>query len=66
MNNGYTAEVAAHWISSYFLRDPMRLPGSTEEALAEAEKEATWLKQRHPQSATALNPRYTAFLTFLW
>ncbi|KAH9899418.1 FAD/NAD-P-binding domain-containing protein [Cubamyces lactineus] len=65
MNNGYTAEVAAHWISSYFLGDSMRLPGSTEEALAAAEREATWLKQRHPQSATALNPSYTAFLTFL-
>ena len=66
MNNGYTAEGAAHWISSYFLGDPMRLTGSTAEALADAATDAPWLKQRHPQSATALNPSYTAFLTFLW
>ncbi|KAL7282731.1 LOW QUALITY PROTEIN: hypothetical protein ACG7TL_004205 [Trametes sanguinea] len=65
MNNGYTAEVVAHWISSYFLRDPMRLPDSTEAALAATEREAAWLKQRHPQTPTALNPSYTAYLSFL-
>ncbi|KAI9057640.1 FAD/NAD-P-binding domain-containing protein [Trametes sanguinea] len=65
MNNGYTAEVVAHWISSYFLGDPMRLPESTEAALEATEREAAWLKQRHPQTPTALNPSYTAYLSFL-
>ncbi len=43
----------------------MRLPGSTQEALAAAEREAAWLKQRYPQVPTALNPSYAGFLTFL-
>ncbi|OJT15471.1 hypothetical protein TRAPUB_7342 [Trametes pubescens] len=64
-NNGYTSEIAAHWISSYFLGDEMRLPGSTQEALAASEREAAWLKQRYPQVPTALNPSYAGFLTFL-
>ncbi|KAL1940036.1 hypothetical protein VTO73DRAFT_9371 [Trametes versicolor] len=64
-NNGYTSEIAAHWISSYFLEDEMRLPGSVEAALAASEREAAWLKQRYPQVPTALNPSYAGFLTFL-
>ncbi|KAI9057639.1 FAD/NAD-P-binding domain-containing protein [Trametes sanguinea] len=65
VNNGYSGEVTAHWISSYFLGDPMRLPGSIEEALAATEREAAWLKRRYPQTPTALNPSYTAILPFL-
>ncbi|CDO75210.1 hypothetical protein BN946_scf184794.g17 [Trametes cinnabarina] len=65
MNNGYTAEVVAHWISSYFMEDPMRLPENTEAALAATEREAAWLKQRHPQTPTALKPSYTAYLSFM-
>ncbi|KAH9854922.1 hypothetical protein C2E23DRAFT_43565 [Lenzites betulinus] len=64
-NNGYTSEVAAHWISSYFLRDKMRLPESVEDALAATEREAAWLKQRYPEVPTALNPSYTGFLAFM-
>ncbi|OSD04414.1 FAD/NAD-P-binding domain-containing protein [Trametes coccinea BRFM310] len=65
VNNGYSGEVTAHWISSYFLRDPMRLPGSIEEALVATEREAAWLKRRYPQIPTALNGSYTAILPFL-
>ncbi|KAI0832857.1 FAD/NAD(P)-binding domain-containing protein [Trametes gibbosa] len=64
-NNGYTSEVAAHWISAYFLRDEMRIPGSVEDALEATEREASWLKQRHPQVPTALNPSYMGFLAFM-
>lgn len=63
-NNGYTSEIAAHWISSYFLGDEMLLPGSVEAALAASAREAAWLKQRYPQVPTALNPSYAGFLTF--
>ncbi|KAI0677681.1 FAD/NAD(P)-binding domain-containing protein [Trametes maxima] len=64
INIGYTAEVCAHWISSYFMEDPMRLPESVEAAVVATEREAAWLKQRYPQVPSALNPSYTAFLTF--
>lgn len=63
-NNGFTSEIAAHWISSYFLGDEMRLPRSVDAALAASAREAAWLKQRYPQVPTALNPSYAGFLTF--
>ncbi|KAI0371492.1 FAD/NAD(P)-binding domain-containing protein [Pilatotrama ljubarskyi] len=65
INNGYTSEVVSHWISSYFLGDEMRLPETTDAAISATEREAAWLKQRYPQVPTALNPSYTAFLTFM-
>ncbi|KAI0650868.1 hypothetical protein C8Q79DRAFT_1007092 [Trametes meyenii] len=64
-NIGYTSEVVSHWISSYFLGDRMRIPDNVEAAIAATEREAAWLKQRFPQVSTALNPSYTAFLSFL-
>ncbi|KAI0677680.1 FAD/NAD(P)-binding domain-containing protein [Trametes maxima] len=64
-NIGYTSEVVSHWISSYFLGDRMRIPDSVEAAISATEREASWLKQRFPQVPTALNPSYTAFLSFL-
>ncbi|KAI0638615.1 FAD/NAD(P)-binding domain-containing protein [Trametes polyzona] len=64
INNGYTTEIASHWISSYFLGDDMRLPHSVDAALAETDREAAWLKQRYPQVPTARNLSYMAFLTF--
>ncbi|KAG5354248.1 hypothetical protein C0989_003761 [Termitomyces sp. Mn162] len=47
-NNGYTFEVSAHWISSYFLGDRMRLPSTAEEALASAERNSAWMRKRFP------------------
>lgn len=47
-NSGYMYEVSAHWISSYFLKDTMRLPSSAEEALAAGEYYAAWVRKRFP------------------
>ncbi|KAI0329616.1 FAD/NAD(P)-binding domain-containing protein [Cubamyces sp. BRFM 1775] len=63
-NNGYTVEVASHWISSYFLADEMRLPKTPEGAFAETERAAAWLKQRYPEIPTALNTSHTGYLAF--
>ncbi|KAI0658609.1 FAD/NAD(P)-binding domain-containing protein [Cubamyces menziesii] len=63
-NNGYTVEVASHWISSYLLGDEMRLPKTPEAAFAETEREAAWLKQRYPEIPTALNASLTGDLAF--
>ncbi|EJF61517.1 FAD/NAD(P)-binding domain-containing protein [Dichomitus squalens LYAD-421 SS1] len=64
-NFGYTTEVTAHWISSYFLGDRfLRLPATSEEALALTEREAAWLRTRYPQIPTALNNSHTSYLAF--
>ncbi|OJT15472.1 hypothetical protein TRAPUB_7343 [Trametes pubescens] len=63
-NNGYTLEVASHWISSYFLGDPMRLPETPEAALAETDRAAAWLRTRYPEVPTALNSSQTGYLAF--
>ncbi|KAH9899419.1 FAD/NAD-P-binding domain-containing protein [Cubamyces lactineus] len=63
-NNGYTVEVASHWISSYLLADEMRLPKTQEAAFAETERAAAWLKQRYPEIPTALNTSHTGYLAF--
>ncbi|KAI0315357.1 FAD/NAD-P-binding domain-containing protein [Amylostereum chailletii] len=63
-NNGYTVEVAAHWISSYFLGDAMRLPTSPEEALQETARNAAWLKVRYPDTAVAMNESHTNSAAF--
>ncbi|KAG6861662.1 hypothetical protein C0995_013664 [Termitomyces sp. Mi166 len=47
-NNGYSFEVSAHWISSYFLGDRMQLPSTAEEALASAERNSAWMRKRFP------------------
>ncbi|KAF8149495.1 hypothetical protein B0H34DRAFT_667702 [Crassisporium funariophilum] len=48
VNFTYPTEVAAHWVSSYFQGDEMRLPLSQEEALKETEEHAAWVKIRYP------------------
>ncbi|KAI9057634.1 FAD/NAD-P-binding domain-containing protein [Trametes sanguinea] len=63
-NNGYTVEVASHWISAYFLRDELRLPETPQAAFAETERAAAWLKQRYPEIPTALNTSHTGYLAF--
>ncbi|KAJ3575500.1 hypothetical protein NP233_g1053 [Leucocoprinus birnbaumii] len=63
-NIGYTNEVVAHWISSYFLGDDMNLPSSAEEAIAEAERSAAWMKKRYPTMDSWVNASYMGSLDF--
>ena len=59
-NFSYTAEVAAHWISSYFQGDKaLRVP-SPEEATAQAEEHAAWLRIRYPYILPWKNPSWMA------
>ena len=64
-NPGYSFEVAAHWISSYFQNDNMRLPFSAEEAIAEAEMRSAWMKTRYPNMLAWANESYSGNLD-LW
>jgi hypothetical protein len=63
-NNGYVFEVSAHWISSYFLKDKMRLPSSAEEALASAEHNSAWMRKRYPDMLLWVNESYSSSLAF--
>ena len=63
-NNGYTYEVSAHWISSYFLKDKMRLPSSAEEALVSAERNSAWMRKRYPDMLVWVNESYSSSLAF--
>lgn len=63
-NNGYSFEVMAHWISSYFLGDKMRLPSTVEEALAETERNGAWMRKRYPEMLTWVNESYSSSLAF--
>ncbi|KAI6115961.1 FAD/NAD(P)-binding domain-containing protein [Pisolithus sp. B1] len=58
VNNGYAFEVMAHWISSYFLGDKMRLPSSPEEASKHAGKNAAWMRRRFPEMLFWVNESY--------
>ena len=64
-NPGYSFEVAAHWISSYFQQDNMRLPSSAEEAIAEAEMRSAWMRVRYPNMMAWANESYSGNLD-LW
>ncbi|KAI5824862.1 FAD/NAD(P)-binding domain-containing protein [Schizophyllum commune Tattone D] len=63
-NNGYCFEVFAHWISSYFLGDPLRLPSTTEEAMIHAERQSAWLRKRYPDELLWVNESYSSNVTF--
>ncbi|KAJ7707456.1 hypothetical protein B0H17DRAFT_1156131 [Mycena rosella] len=52
-NDGYGFDVAAHWISSYFLGDKMKLPKSPDEVVAHTERDATLLRKRYPDTDLA-------------
>ncbi|KAF8162699.1 hypothetical protein B0H34DRAFT_650867 [Crassisporium funariophilum] len=62
-NFTHTTEVAAHWISSYFQGDDMRLPG-VEDALKDAEEHAAWTAVRFPDTKIWKNPSSTANVHF--
>ncbi|KDQ09323.1 hypothetical protein BOTBODRAFT_148267 [Botryobasidium botryosum FD-172 SS1] len=64
-NNGHVFETTSHWISSFFLADPfMRLPSTTEQAIAHAERNAAWLKQRYPGTFACVNESYSSNVAF--
>ena len=63
-NFGYSCEVAAHWISSYFQNDKMRLPSSAEEAIAESETRSAWMKARFPDMLSWVNESLSTNLDF--
>ncbi|KAI0034738.1 FAD/NAD-P-binding domain-containing protein [Vararia minispora EC-137] len=64
-NSGYTFEVGAHWISSYFLRDAfLKLPPTPEDALTHARMTAAWLRRRHPRMLGWANESYSSGLAF--
>ncbi|KAI5122659.1 hypothetical protein M0805_007920 [Coniferiporia weirii] len=64
-NNGYTFEVVAHWISSYFLGDSfLSLPSSVEDALAHTQYTAAWLRKRYPEMLSWVNESYSSGVTF--
>jgi len=50
----YTTEVAAHWVSSYFLSDHFLSLPTPEEALQLAEEKAAWSRIRYPTMYRAL------------
>ncbi|KXN82276.1 hypothetical protein AN958_02777 [Leucoagaricus sp. SymC.cos] len=54
-NAGYAFEVVAHWISSYFLGDKMKLPSTPEAALAEADRHSAWCEKRFPGALGRMN-----------
>ncbi|KAJ7476126.1 FAD/NAD-P-binding domain-containing protein [Mycena latifolia] len=64
VNDGYSFEVTAHWISSYFLGDKMKLPTTPEEASAHTERDARWLRKRYPDTNLSLNEAHTSYAAF--
>jgi dimethylaniline monooxygenase (N-oxide forming) len=66
-NNGYMFETSAHWISSYFLGDKfLRVPSSPEEAFLTTEREAAYVRKRHPDMLLWVNESYTGAVKFFW
>ncbi|KAI6132452.1 FAD/NAD(P)-binding domain-containing protein [Pisolithus croceorrhizus] len=63
-NNGYAFEVMAHWISSYFLGDKMRLPSSPEEATKVAGRNAAWMRRRFPGMPVCVNQSNNSEVAF--
>lgn len=50
MHVGYTNELAAHWVASYFRLDPMHIASTVEEAVKEGEMVADFMKLRFPET----------------
>ncbi|EKM52447.1 uncharacterized protein PHACADRAFT_211704 [Phanerochaete carnosa HHB-10118-sp] len=64
-NNGYTFEVASHWIASYFRKDRfLDMPASVGEAVIQTERHNAWLRQRYPGAHGALSESYSGDITF--
>ncbi|KAJ7367120.1 FAD/NAD-P-binding domain-containing protein [Mycena albidolilacea] len=63
-NVGYTCEVVAHWISSYFLGDKMDIPRTPEEAYEHIERNAAWVRKRHPGALVRVNESHSSLIAF--
>ncbi|TCD60699.1 hypothetical protein EIP91_009652 [Steccherinum ochraceum] len=64
-NPGYTYEVAAHWISSYFLSDPfLHIPPTVQDASDVCLRYNAWLRKRHPDMLAEINESYSSVLSF--
>ncbi|TCD66639.1 hypothetical protein EIP91_001106 [Steccherinum ochraceum] len=62
----YTAELHAHWISSYFLGDPfLKIPPSPEEARRVADEWNMWWRKRYPHSVADMNEVFGGGFPFL-
>ncbi|KAF7336817.1 hypothetical protein MVEN_02117500 [Mycena venus] len=67
VNDGYSFEVMAHWISSYFLGDKMKLPTAAEEAFALTERDSMWFCKRFPDTNLSRNEACSSFaVCFTW
>ncbi|KAJ7132974.1 FAD/NAD-P-binding domain-containing protein [Mycena filopes] len=66
-NVGYTWEVVAHWISSYFLADDMTLPATPEEAYQHTERNSAWIRKRFPDAVVKINESYSSVIaSWMW
>ncbi|KAJ7158255.1 FAD/NAD-P-binding domain-containing protein [Mycena crocata] len=65
VNSGYTWEVVAHWISSYFLGDEMDIPKTPEAAYEHTERNAAWIRKRYPDALLRVNESYSGSIVFL-
>ncbi|KAI0058580.1 FAD/NAD-P-binding domain-containing protein [Artomyces pyxidatus] len=63
-NHGMLCEVSAHWISSYFLGDQLRIPATPEDAFEAAERQAAWIRQRYPNMLLWTNESYSSSIEF--
>lgn len=63
-NNAYAWEVAAHWISSYFLEDPFLVVPSAQEAEQRAELMGAWLRKRYPDALVWANESHSSDIAF--
>ncbi|EKM52446.1 uncharacterized protein PHACADRAFT_149103 [Phanerochaete carnosa HHB-10118-sp] len=65
-NPGYVFEICAHWIASYFRRDPfLRVPTTVEAAVEDAERNNSWLRVRFPGMLGWANDSYSADMAML-
>ncbi|KAJ7134814.1 FAD/NAD-P-binding domain-containing protein [Mycena epipterygia] len=67
-NVGYTWEVVAHWLSSYFLGDNMDIPKTPEEAYQHTERNTEWIRKRFPdvlmRRVPPVNESYRGVIAF--
>ncbi|TFK38927.1 FAD/NAD-P-binding domain-containing protein [Crucibulum laeve] len=63
-NNGYAFELCAHWISSYFLGDKMRIAETPEAAMADCQRQTAWWRKRFPGIFGYVNQSYSAAIQF--
>ncbi|TFK22020.1 FAD/NAD(P)-binding domain-containing protein [Coprinopsis marcescibilis] len=59
-NAGYTFELCSHWISSFFLEEPMRLPETLQGATEQTKRNLAWMKKRFPEAKSWMNASYSA------